>query len=201
MPITLGDTTIAGLGAGGLPSGSVTADTLASAAVTAAKMGYSGAVLQTVYAYSDSRTTWGGNNSSDFAAYITPSAAANKILITGVLYGHANDDSYSYLQYNIAGGGWTKGGAGMNGVNYLGGWGDHSWSHKSNSGPFPNPCHCVISFNTTSTVGVRWCVNAEATFYQNRGEAGFSWDGYEGGNTNPNPGVGISTLILQEIKG
>jgi hypothetical protein len=203
MAITLGNTSITGLSAGGLPSGTVTSDTLAGSAVTAAKIGFSGAVLQTSFGYSNSRTTWGGDNASDFAVYLTPTASSSKILIMGVLHGHANDDSFMYLQYNIGGGGWSKlGSDGGNGVSYLGGWGDHSWSHKSNSGPFPCPVFSLMSFNTTSQVGIRFVVNAESTFYQNRGESGsFSWDGYEGGNTNPNPGVGISTLILQEIKG
>lgn len=200
MPITLSDTSITGLAVGGLPTGTVNSTVLADAAVTRAKMGYTGAVLQTVFAYTHSTTSWGGNSASNFEAYITPTSTSSYILIMGVLSGHASDDSYSYLQYNIGGGSWTKGGGGMNGPNYLGGWGDHCWSHGSNSGPFQNPCFTLINFGTTSQVGIRWCVNAEATFYQNRGTAGATWDGYEGGSSNPNFAPGISTLILQEIR-
>lgn len=199
MPITLSNTTISGLGVGGLPSGTVNADSLASSAVTAAKMGYSGAVLQTVFGYSNSRTTWSGDNSSDFTATITPSSASNDILIMGVLHGHANDDSISYLTASIGGGGYNRiTSNGGNGVGSLGGWADHSWSHRSNSGPFPAPCFAVINFNTTSSVTIRWNVNAESTFYQNRGDSGaFGWTGDGEG---VNAGVAISTLILQEIK-
>ena len=46
MAITLGDTTITGLGVGGLPNGVVNADDIAESAITKAKMGFAGAVLQ-----------------------------------------------------------------------------------------------------------------------------------------------------------
>jgi hypothetical protein len=46
MPIVLGNDTITGLGVGGLPDGTINAADLAAASVTAAKMGYAGAILQ-----------------------------------------------------------------------------------------------------------------------------------------------------------
>lgn len=157
-----------------------------------------GSVLQTVYNFTNARTTWGGM-STVLETSITPSSAGSRILISGVLYGHANDDSYMYLEYKIGSGSWTKD-ATLNGDGYLGGWGDHCWSHGSNTGPFPSPFHVVFSPNTTQTVSIRVGVNAEATFYLNRGSAGnFSWDGSEGGSTNPNPGISKSSIILQEI--
>jgi len=86
MPITLGDTSITGLGVGGLPSGTVNATTLADAAVTAAKMGYSGAVLkvfQTVpksyYSYNQA-----AGSSEDMTAFdltVSPISRANYFLI------------------------------------------------------------------------------------------------------------------------
>jgi hypothetical protein len=159
-----------------------------------------GAVIQTVYNFTNSRTSWGGMNTV-LETSIKPTSTASKILISGVLYGHASDDSYMYLEYKIGSGSWTKD-ATLNGDGYLGGWGDHCWSHMSNTGPFPSPFNVLFSPNTTQTVSIRVGVNAEATFYLNRGTSGsFSWDGSEGGNTNPNPGISKSTIILQEIAG
>jgi len=159
-----------------------------------------GSVVQTVYNYTNSRTSWGGQ-STVLETSITPSSAGSRILISGVLYGHANDDSYMYLEYKIGSGSWTKD-ATLNGDGYLGGWGDHCWSHGSNSGPFPSPFHLVFSPNTTQTISIRVGVNAEATFYLNRGTStAYSWDGSEGGTTNPNAAIAKSTIILQEIAG
>lgn len=159
-----------------------------------------GTVVQTVYNFTNARTSWGGMNTV-LETSITPSSAGSRILISGVLYGHASDDSYMYLEYKIGSGSWTKD-ATLNGDGYLGGWGDHCWSHMSNTGPFPSPFNVLFSPNTTQTVSIRVGVNAEATFYLNRGTSGsFSWDGSEGGNTNPNPGISKSTIILQEIAG
>ncbi len=159
-----------------------------------------GSVLQTVYNSTNARTTWGGS-STVLETSITPQSTSSRILISGVLYGHANDDSYMFLEYKIGGGSWVKDST-LNGDNTLGGWGDHCWSHSSNTGPFPSPFHAVFWPNTTQTVSIRVGVNAEATFYLNRGSSGsFSWDGSEGGNTNPNPGISKSTIILQEIAG
>lgn len=49
MPITLDNTSITGLGVGGLPSGVVNATSLADSAVIASKMGYAGALLSVRY--------------------------------------------------------------------------------------------------------------------------------------------------------
>jgi hypothetical protein len=46
MPITLGDTSITGLGVGGLPAGTVNSTTLANSAVTREKLAGSGATVQ-----------------------------------------------------------------------------------------------------------------------------------------------------------
>jgi hypothetical protein len=90
MPIVLGNDTITGLGVGGLPNGTVNADDLASGAVTRAKMGYAGAVLQVVTftqtaAVVESRGGWSGPADwSEFGATmgvtITPTSASSKIL-------------------------------------------------------------------------------------------------------------------------
>jgi hypothetical protein len=92
MPITLGNTTITGLGVGGLPAGTVNADSLASAAVTRAKIGYAGAILQVVQSIKTAPQTFSGLNTtfadiSDLSLAITPSSTSSKILILGHIYG------------------------------------------------------------------------------------------------------------------
>jgi len=87
MPITLGDTTITGLGVGGLPSGTVNATTLANGAVTRAKMGYAGAVLQVISTTKTdtfSETVARGAQTgtiTGLTATITPTSASNKVLV------------------------------------------------------------------------------------------------------------------------
>ena len=103
MPITIsGDGSITGLSVGGLPDGSVDADTLASNSVTTAKLHNdavtnsklpSGSVIQANSAvltsvlstYLSSMTTWriGGTTGSSFGVTITPTSASNKILFWG----------------------------------------------------------------------------------------------------------------------
>jgi hypothetical protein len=84
MAITINGTgSITGLTAGGLPDGSVTTDDLAANAVTAAKIGYAGAILQVVQTVktdtnSHSGSTWGDTGLS---ATITPSSSSSKILV------------------------------------------------------------------------------------------------------------------------
>ena len=89
MPVVInGSGSITGLSVGGLPDGSVDADTLASNAVTAAKLasGVGGKILQVV---STTKTDTTSISSSDFAnitgmsVSITPSSTSNKILLIG----------------------------------------------------------------------------------------------------------------------
>jgi hypothetical protein len=91
MPITLGNTTITGLGVGGLPSGTVNATTLADSAVTRAKMGYAGAVLQVVQTVKTDRSSTTSMSPVDvpgLSVSITPTSASSKILvITNINYG------------------------------------------------------------------------------------------------------------------
>lgn len=91
MPIGInGSGTITGLSAGGLPDGSITTDDLASAAVTAAKVGYAGALLQVVQAV---KTDTFSTNSASYvdvtglSVSITPSSASNRVLVTFHIHG------------------------------------------------------------------------------------------------------------------
>ena len=95
MPVTIhGNGSITGLSVGGLPDGSVDADTLASNAVTNAKIASgaitssdmpTGSVLQAVEGSTENRIeitngtgTWHDTNLS---ATITPSSSSNKVLV------------------------------------------------------------------------------------------------------------------------
>jgi hypothetical protein len=82
MPVTIENTTITGVGVGGLPSGIVNSTTLASSAMTRSKLGYSGAILQTVQATftgTFSGTSW--FTDVGFDLNITPNFTSSKILI------------------------------------------------------------------------------------------------------------------------
>ena len=94
MPIQINGSagTITGVSTGGLPDGSVDADTLASGAVTAAKMasGVGGKILT-----SGVGNSWSGSTSStsyvDSTSFnVTPSATSSKILILAVM-NHVQD--------------------------------------------------------------------------------------------------------------
>jgi hypothetical protein len=87
MPITInGSGTVTGITAGGLPDGVITTDDIAASAITRAKMGYAGAILQVVQAVK-TKTFSRTSSSSDFgditglSISITPSSTSNKILI------------------------------------------------------------------------------------------------------------------------
>ena len=87
MPITLGDTTLTGLGVGGLPAGTVNSTTLADSAVTVAKMGYSGAILQIVRNTPSSATGYSqsvasfAEVSADYRTTITPISSSSILIL------------------------------------------------------------------------------------------------------------------------
>ena len=104
MPVSINGNTgvLTGLAVGGLPDGTVDADTLASNAVTAGKLasGVGGKILQVV---STTKTDTASQASvaagakwsiTAFKATITPSSASNKLLIFGI----ASFDTGNYSQ-------------------------------------------------------------------------------------------------------
>jgi len=194
MPITLGNTTIGGLGVGGLPAGSVTSATLADNAVTRAKFGFQGAVLQMVHNFTDS-TGGFGDVSTHLETFITPSATSSRIFIMGTLSGQCQDDSVVQLQYNIGGGGWTLDSNLNSRVQTFSGLGDLSWTHVSNGGPFPFSIWGYFHPNTTAQVGIRFRMDHEGggTFFLNRSR--------DGQDNSENFGTGRSTIILVEVRG
>ena len=134
MPVTInGDGSIAGLAVGGLPDGSVDADTLASNSVTAAKL-QSGSVIQSVTkmgtaCYNMTNTSWGTELSTDFRITLPTVQVANtKILILfSSKMRHASHASNITKQYRPAFS--TNGGSSFTNLNshsahITGSWGD-----------------------------------------------------------------------------
>jgi hypothetical protein len=86
MPITLSDTTISGLGVGGLPSGTVNSTSLADSAVTAAKLNITGGtVVQVVSTVYTAAWSLGGSSNTwydlPFNLSITPQYSSSWIMI------------------------------------------------------------------------------------------------------------------------
>ena len=101
MPVSINGNTgvITGVAVGGLPDGTVDADTLASNAVTAGKLasGVGGKILQVVQtfktdAFSRSSTTFGDITGMNVS--ITPASSSNKILIFCHLSVGTNGNGY-----------------------------------------------------------------------------------------------------------
>ena len=107
MPITInGSGTVTGLSVGGLPDGTVDADTLASSVTT-------GKVIQVVYATSTSQdqSPSGATTLTDMAptASITPTANTSKIKITVSAGGIAkNCDDIDYILSRQKASTWTR---------------------------------------------------------------------------------------------
>jgi len=193
MPIILGNTTISGLGVGGLPSGTVNSTSLADNAITRPKIGFQGAILQMVHNFSDA-TGVVGDVSTWLETFITPTEASSRIFIMGTLAGDARtDDSVTQLQYNIGGGAWQLDSNLNSRVQSFSGLGDQSWVHISNGGPFPFTVFGYFHPNTTSQVGVRFRHDQESSgnFFFNRSR--------DGVDNSENYGTSRSTLILIEV--
>ena len=194
MPITIGDTTISGLGVGGLPAGSVNDATLAANSVIRSKIGYQGTIIQTVHNFTDA-TGGFGDVSTHLETFITPQLQSSRILIMGTLSGDwRQEDSVTQLQYNIGGGAWQLDSNLNSRQQTFSGVGEGGWQHKSNGGPFP---FCVFGFfhpNTTAQVGIRFRVDMEggSAFFLNRSN--------QAQDNSENFGTGRSVLILSEVR-
>jgi len=194
MPIVIGNTTITGLGVGGLPANTVNSTTLADGAISRTKVGFQGAWLQLVHNFTDNTGAF-NDQSTHLETFITPSAASSRILVYGLLGGNCTDDSVVRIQYNIGGGGWTTDTNFNANVQSFSGIGDLSYNHVSNDGPFPFGVIGYFHPNTTATVGIRFFMDVESTstFYLNRSPAGE--DGRE------NFGTSRTMLTLIEVRG
>lgn len=105
MPITLGDTSITGLGIGGLPSGVVNATSLANSAVTAAKMGYAGALLSVRYYEFTTQLSLSGPSaftiwSSTDTKMFDSSTTDIYVFFTGTGRGNSGGHAGMYFEYD-----------------------------------------------------------------------------------------------------
>jgi hypothetical protein len=104
MPITLGDTTITGLGVGGLPSGSVTATTLASGSVTLAKLsGHKGIAAVHTYTNNTRQVLSASSNQNYFTFTFSKVSSTSKLYIHATMPGWGNDNSGRYFGIGIDG--------------------------------------------------------------------------------------------------
>ena len=104
MPITIGDTTITGLGVGGLPSGSVTNTTLANSSVTLAKLsGHKGIAAVHTFTNSTRQVTSASSNYNYFTFTFTKVSSTSRVFIHATMPGWANDNSGKYFGIGIDG--------------------------------------------------------------------------------------------------
>ena len=127
MPVTInGDGSITGLAVGGLPDGTVDADTLASNAVTNAKIASNaitastlpvGSIVQVTFNTSTASKGQGGVSgpiASGLTTNITPLRAGSKFFVTasGMAFhnnaGAGNQGSYYWLYASVAGGSYSN---------------------------------------------------------------------------------------------
>jgi len=182
MPVIInGSGSVTGLSVGGLPDGTVDADTLASNAVTAAKLasGVGGKILQVVSTTkgdTTSQTSLGQGEywdlSSIFKVDITPASASNKILISGhVNFQHDGSEVFALALYRdgslytAANGNQTDIGNRMRAMS--GGFSERSWDIVT----------CPINFLDTAlgntnqksySVGLTSSTGSDRTYYLNR---------------------------------
>ena len=102
MPITIGDTTITGLGVGGLPSGSVTNTTLANSSVTLAKLsGHKGIAAVHTYTNSTRQVTSSSSNYNFFTFTFTKVSSTSKLYIHATMPGWGETNSGKYFGIGI----------------------------------------------------------------------------------------------------
>jgi len=186
MPITLGDTSITGLGVGGLPAGTVNSTSLADSAVTAAKMGYSGAIIQSVMA---STTDQSGVTNSNFDAMyshsITRISASNKILLNGTFnWGGDNPNGYWNIERSFNNSTWTDVFRIFEADEIAGGVGNMQFI-SLNYLDSPAATNATVYYRLKFTHAVQ----NGGTMYRNRP---FTFQGWSGSN--------LSTWILSEVK-
>ena len=200
MPVSINGNTgvVTGLAVGGLPDGTIDADSLASNAVTSAKLasGVGGKILQVV---STTKTDTASNstasqaywNNTDFKVTITPSSASSKILITAVVMLGIDSSQSLYGQLRKDGTVLVQGDAGESNQ------GRATW-HHSYSTSTEAPLPVIINYlDTAGNTNQRYYNLAFShtsgltrTMYLNRGAS----------NSNDyNKGRSTSTITAQEV--
>ena len=197
MPVSInGNGHISGLVVGGLPNGSVNADTLASNAVTSAKLHNaavtsahmpSNTIVQVVQKFKNDPESTSGNSHTaipGLTVVITPSSSNNKILYSGHLYLAASGSECSFRLTRTVGGSTTE----IATPSTFADDEDGTFHHGGGSRYAGHSFEFLDSPNTTSaiTYGITWQTHSGTT-YLNR-----TWDA--------NWFHGISTLTAKEIK-
>jgi hypothetical protein len=104
MPITLGDTTITGLGVGGLPSGSVTNASLANSSVSIAKLsGHKGIAAVHTYTNNTRQVTSASSNYNYFTFTFSKVSSTSKLYIHATMPGWSDTNSGRYFGIGIDG--------------------------------------------------------------------------------------------------
>ena len=198
MPVTInGDGSITGLAVGGLPNGTVDADTLASNAVTSAKLasGVGGSILQVVQTVKTDTTSYSNAGSfadiSGMSVTITPSSSSNKVLVFPDLGLASNDmTNYHCIWRILRGSTAIAENTTANTAQLKGTGGMHRGANGGNAYFLGHSKMFIDSPNTTSatTYKCQWSAfDNNATLYLNR----------RGSNLS----VGsISTITVMEIK-
>ena len=197
MPVTInGNGSITGLAVGGLPNGTVDADSLATNAVTSAKLHNdavtsahmpSNTIVQVVNKFKNDPESTSGNSHTaipGLTVVITPTSTSNKILYSGHLYLAASGSECSFRLTRTVGGSTTE----IATPSTYQDDEDGTFHHGGGSRYAGHSFEFLDSPNTTSaiTYGITWQTHSGTT-YLNR-----TWDA--------NWFHGISTLTAKEIK-
>jgi hypothetical protein len=133
-----------------------------------------GTVLQSQFASSDALTST--TSQSGFVvmtATLTPYFASSRILIMSSLYGSGDDDTNGWMEYQIGGGAWTRDTLLNGSLNGGSAFTDFSITRAvgEKSIQICGSTQLLVSFNTTSPIGIRVIGSAENTggFYLNCG--------------------------------
>jgi len=104
MPIVLGDTSITGVAAGGLPTGVVTANTLADGSITTAKLsGIRPVVAIHTFNSGARQVTSQSSNYTYFSFTISKISSTSTLIIRGSMPGFGNENSGAYVGIGIDG--------------------------------------------------------------------------------------------------
>lgn len=191
-----GEGIVEGLQVGGLPDGSVDADTLAANSVTTPKVGYSGAIIQVVQVvksnvFNTAASTFNPAVVDNLSGVITPSSSDNAILVNfnvNQIGAAANSElvlawrvnGSGIFEHTYAGTAYTSGTFGL-GMNFT----DGTWQGQSANGWFVHQPQSTTPQNYYCALGG----NGSTTLYINRSG--------RGGTNDPRV---ASSLILMEIQ-
>ena len=222
MPVTInGDGSITGLAVGGLPDGSVDADTLASNAVTSTKLASgaitssalpAGSLIQTVQGFSGTKTVTTTSANGDAiqcpaSVSITPTSSSSKILIMfhgSWMFGNENDAGFWLLRNGTIIGNSTETSANNVAFAVSGQYANNDYS--------PNciAFHYLDDAQNTSThtytvkgigiQGTKSSTNRALAKGANAQNLPFTWGGSEG-TSGGESNAGNMVIIAQEIKG